>query len=114
MTRNLLSPMPTETQTQTNEAPPVQEKPLEGSLHSACSPLASSIAHHIFAAFDECGDKCQRLAAKGGSYPYAETDLGGVCLEAFTLMIETALNKANAGDVARGANGSPSPAKEKA
>jgi hypothetical protein len=31
--------MPPETQTQTNEAPLVQEKPLDGSLHSACSVI---------------------------------------------------------------------------
>ena len=33
--------MPPETQTQTNVVPPVQEKPLDGSLHSACSVLVN-------------------------------------------------------------------------
>lgn len=39
MTKNLLSPKPAETQSVISDAALVQEKPLDGSLHSACSPF---------------------------------------------------------------------------
>lgn len=38
MTTNLISPQPIETQSVVSDASLVQEKPLDGSLHSACSP----------------------------------------------------------------------------
>lgn len=57
--------------------------------------VSDRIARHIFQRFDNGGDTCKRLAARGGQWPEKETSLGGVCESAFASMIEDALNAPN-------------------
>jgi hypothetical protein len=53
--------------------------------------LSRKVASEIFKEFNIGNDKCQRLEAKGGSYPDKETRLGGVCEQAFAEMLEKAI-----------------------
>ena len=53
--------------------------------------LAETIARDIFEAGSELDDKTQRLAFKGGSYPDAETDIGGYCESALVDRIYASL-----------------------
>lgn len=46
---------------------------------SLISELSQKIARDLFRKLDLGDDKCQRLAAKGGSWPDNETSLGGWC-----------------------------------
>lgn len=57
------------------------------------SELARKVAADVFAELEMNGDKCQRLAAKGGKWPEAETDLGGLCEPALAERIEVAMKK---------------------
>lgn len=41
--------------------------------------LAKALARHVFATCDSKVDRTQRIEFKGGIYPTAETDLGGLC-----------------------------------
>lgn len=72
--------------------------PRKPSPPASGSPLAVHIARHIFKSFTEVhgrGDKCQRLQAKGGAYPAAETNMGGLCEEALVVLIDRALSTVN-------------------
>ena len=55
--------------------------------------LATKLAKDIFDELEHNGDKCQRLAAKGGKWPETETDLGGLCEPALAERIEVSLRK---------------------
>lgn len=55
--------------------------------------LAEKVAKDVFSELELNGDKCQRLAAKGGKWPEAETDLGGLCEPALAEMIEVSLRR---------------------
>lgn len=55
--------------------------------------LAALIARDVFQALSEKNDKCQRLEAKGGSYPDRETTLGGFCEIALASTIQDSLRK---------------------
>ena len=55
--------------------------------------LSRKIAREVFDYVEFPGDSVQRLAYKGGQYPDAETDLGGLCEEALAGVIQSALDK---------------------
>lgn len=57
-----------------------------------------ALAQHIARAIFECPllmgtDRVQRIAFKGGLYPIAETDLGGLNEDGLTNVIERALQR---------------------
>jgi len=54
--------------------------------------LAALIARDIFKVLDEPNDICQRIQGRGGTYPGKETDLGGLCEQALTTVIEKSLS----------------------
>lgn len=54
--------------------------------------LAALVARDVFKLFDTATDKCHRVAAKGGEYPKAETDLGGLNEEALARVIAESLS----------------------
>ena len=67
----------------------------EGNLPGCVAgPQAKALARAVFSGWGNNGDQCQRLAAKGGRYPDAETDLGGLCEEALAEVIEKELRSA--------------------
>ena len=55
--------------------------------------LAALIARDIFKMLDQQDDKCQRLEGKGGTYPKAETTLGGLCESALAEVIARSLKE---------------------
>lgn len=55
--------------------------------------LGALVARHIFKSLDEPNDKCQRIQGKGGTWPDAETSIGGFCETALASVIADALAK---------------------
>jgi hypothetical protein len=55
--------------------------------------LAKHIADVLFNTPTNSDDPCQRIAFKGGKYPSAETDLGGLCKSALANVILKALQE---------------------
>lgn len=58
---------------------------------SLISDLSQNIARDLFKRLDLGDDKCQRLEAKGGSWPENETSLGGWCEAALANAIHESL-----------------------
>jgi len=64
----------------------------EGLPAKICSPsLADFIARKIMQFGDEPQSRCKRIQFKGGQYPSAETNQGGLCESALADVIESAI-----------------------